>query len=354
MLGRRERSGSDTPERGSCEEQGAGLRAGAGAAAQGRPGLIWEALPWEPLLWAEGGDCSRCADPGAVQGLQGRVAGRGARVGAGLTVPPRDETGPSGGGETGETGHSAGAGCGEHRAAPTCLAAVAEDALRADAQVGPAGLLAPAAVPAGAGGAGVHLCGTSREWARAAGGSLGEGGEDSGQKGRGGEGRGPWGARGSGKPPHLWGPSRQRPCRAGPWGLGCTLSPSSLRYRERAVWGVTVRGPPAQRLPVSQWAPAKPAGHWQTKAPGRSLQEPPFLQGCAWHSSVSADTGHEAARPTQPYTARTALPGLVPPTPRLPCAAWGLSLTPAPIPAPRSPRPRILHPALHCPGFWGP
>lgn len=237
MLGGRERSGSDTPERGSCEEPGAGLRAGAGAAAQGRPGLIWEALPWEPLLWAEGGDCSRCADPGAVQGLQGRVAGRGARVGAGLTVPPRDETGPSGGGETGEAGHSAGAGCGEHRAAPTCLAAVAEDALRADAQVGPAGLLAPAAVPAGAGGAGVHLCGTSREWARAAGGSLGEGGEDSGQKGRGGEGRGPWGARGSGKPPHLWGPSRQRPCRAGPWGLGCTLSPSSLRCRERVCPG---------------------------------------------------------------------------------------------------------------------
>lgn len=27
------------------------------------------------------------------------------------------------------------------------------------------------------------------------------------------------------------------------------------------------------------------------KALGRSLQEPPFLQGCAWHSSVSAQTG---------------------------------------------------------------
>lgn len=40
--------------------------------------------------------------------------------------------------------------------------------------------------------------------------------------------------------------------------------------------------------PVSQWTPVKPSGHWQIKAPGRSLQEPPFLQGCAWHSSVSA------------------------------------------------------------------
>lgn len=53
-----------------------------------------------------------------------------------------------------------------------------------------------------------------------------------------------------------------------------------------------LRGPTqAQPLPVSQWTPVKPAGHWQTKAPGRSLQEPPFLQGCIWHSSVSAETG---------------------------------------------------------------
>lgn len=33
----------------------------------------------------------------------------------------------------------------------------------------------------------------------------------------------------------------------------------------------------------------KPGGHWQTKAPGRSLQAPPFLQGCAWHLSVSEE-----------------------------------------------------------------
>lgn len=53
--------------------------------------------------------------------------------------------------------------------------------------------------------------------------------------------------------------------------------------------------PQAQPLPVSQWTPTKPGGHWQTKAPGRSLQEPPFLQGCVRHSSVSAETGHVTA-----------------------------------------------------------
>lgn len=74
--------------------------------------------------------------------------------------------------------------------APTCLAVVAEEALRADAQVGPAAVLAPASVPAGAGVAGVHLWRTPREWARAARGCLGEGGEDSGKKGRGGDERG--------------------------------------------------------------------------------------------------------------------------------------------------------------------
>lgn len=48
--------------------------------------------------------------------------------------------------------------------------------------------------------------------------------------------------------------------------------------------------PPERTLPVSQWIPTKPSGHWQMKALGRSLQEPPFLHGCAWHSSVSAQT----------------------------------------------------------------
>lgn len=49
--------------------------------------------------------------------------------------------------------------------------------------------------------------------------------------------------------------------------------------------------PPERTLPVSQWIPTKPSGHWQMKALGRSLQEPPFLQGCARHSSVSVQTG---------------------------------------------------------------
>lgn len=80
----------------------------------------------------------------------------------------------------------------------------------------------------------------------------------------------------------------------------CSLSgPGSMLVENRAsrasrMWvrAQPLRGPTqAQRLPVSQWTPVKPAGHWQTKAPGRSLQEPPFLQGCAWHSSVSAETG---------------------------------------------------------------
>lgn len=70
-------------------------------------------------------------------------------------------------------------------ACPTCLTVVAEEALWAHAQVGPAAVLAPASMLAGAGVAGVHLWRTSRQWARAAGGSLGEGGEDSGKKGRG-------------------------------------------------------------------------------------------------------------------------------------------------------------------------
>lgn len=36
------------------------------------------------------------------------------------------------------------------------------------------------------------------------------------------------------------------------------------------------------------------------KAPGRSLQVPPFLHGCAWHSSVSAQTGTALTRTGPP------------------------------------------------------
>lgn len=67
---------------------------------------------------------------------------------------------------------------------PTCLAVVAEEALWADAQVGPTTVLTAASVLAGAGVAGVHLWRTPRESARAARGCLGEGGEDSGRKGK--------------------------------------------------------------------------------------------------------------------------------------------------------------------------
>lgn len=47
----------------------------------------------------------------------------------------------------------------------TCLTVVAEEALWADAQVGPAAILTPASVLAGAGVAGVHLWRTPREGA---------------------------------------------------------------------------------------------------------------------------------------------------------------------------------------------
>lgn len=83
-------------------------------------------------------------------------------------------------------GHGAGGwGCrGRGVASPTCLAVIAEEALWADTQVGPATVLAAASVLAGAGVAGIHLWRTPRESARAARGCLGEGGEDSGRKGR--------------------------------------------------------------------------------------------------------------------------------------------------------------------------
>lgn len=69
--------------------------------------------------------------------------------------------------------------------------------------------------------------------------------------------------------------------------------------RVSGAWRLWVRArrsgdPPQAALPVWHWAPVKPAGHWQTKAPGRSLQEPPFLHGCVWHSSVSAETGRSS------------------------------------------------------------
>ena len=139
-------------------------------------------------------------------------------------------------------------------------------------------------------------------------------------------------------------------------------------------------GPREQPLPVSQWAPVKAGGHWQTKAPGRSLQEPPFLQGCAWHSSVSeerdTDTRLHGPRPGAswasdcslacPHCPRSLSRPLLPSLPRL-CghlactgmreqASWGLppslarmqdwDLPPAPHPfsapgssPPLSPRP---------------
>ena len=78
-----------------------------------------------------------------------------------------------------------GRGCrGRGVASPTCLTVVAEEALWADAQVGPATVLTAASVLAGAGVAGIHLWRTPRESARAARGCLGEGGEDSGRTGR--------------------------------------------------------------------------------------------------------------------------------------------------------------------------
>lgn len=95
------------------------------------------------------------------------------------------ELGPSRGGMACGWTWSGWTGCrGRGVVSPTCLTVVAEEALWADAQVGPATVLTAASVLAGAGVAGIHLWRTPRESARAARGCLGEGGEDSGRKGR--------------------------------------------------------------------------------------------------------------------------------------------------------------------------
>lgn len=92
-------------------------------------------------------------------------------------------------------------------------------------------------------------------------------------------------------PPSFLPPSRSPQ----PWGFLSLGGLSSKRmapgFPSDLPAALVLWDPPERTLPVSQWVPTKPSGHWQMKAPGRSLQEPPFLQGCAWHSSVSAQTG---------------------------------------------------------------
>lgn len=109
----------------------------------------------------------------------------------------------------------------------TCLAVVPEEALWADAQVGPASVLTPASVLAGAGVTGIHLWRIPRESARAARGCLGEGGEDSGKKGRGTEERCQVG--GLGKPPSALG-------SLPPGGLSMGPSPFPLLSQRSRVW----------------------------------------------------------------------------------------------------------------------
>lgn len=183
---------------------------------------------------------------------------------------------------------------------PTCLTVVAEEALWTHAQVGPTTVLTPASVLAGAGGTGIHLWRTPKGLARAAGRDSGGGRRGQREDGIGGgkeqwpgEGNGaPVGRRGSQGPPAQF-PSSLQVTTA----LGVSLS-GWLVQQEMAPGfpsdlpaALVLWDPPERTLPVSQWVPTKPSGHWQMKALGRSLQEPPFLQGCAWHSSVSAQTG---------------------------------------------------------------
>lgn len=170
--------------------------------------------------------------PGAALSLAGAatagpVAGHGA--GGDVRSPGRVSTGGGGRQRKGPRRR-------EGRLGPTCLAVVAEEALWADTQVGPATVLAPASVLAGPGVAGVHLWRTPRESARAAGGCLGEGGEDSGKKGRGGRREAGRGRRAAGRapraegagdgplplagtrpspPPPPWGPSPRGPVQQG-------------------------------------------------------------------------------------------------------------------------------------------
>lgn len=106
------------------------------------------------------------------------VGGGGAQTPSWKAWPSRDSRGDGGACKEPEEE------CPDH--AHTCLTVVAEETLWADAQVGPATVLALSSVLAGAGVAGIHLWRTPKEWARAAKGCLGEGGEDSGKKGKGG------------------------------------------------------------------------------------------------------------------------------------------------------------------------
>lgn len=75
-------------------------------------------------------------------------------------------------------------GLGGGRGRCTCLTVVAEEALRADTQVGAPVVLAAAAVLAGAGVTGIHLWRTPRGSARAAGGCLGGEERTAGREGR--------------------------------------------------------------------------------------------------------------------------------------------------------------------------
>lgn len=147
--------------------------------------------------------------------------------------------------------------------APTCLTVVAKEALRADTQVGPPAGLTPAAVLAGAAATGVQLWRTPRGWARARGG-LGKGGEGSGKKGKE-TGRAGTGLAGNPQPPHT------------PWSVrGPSGTPARVQAAQARCWDW---GSLPSSLPVSHWAPVKWSGHWQTKAPGRALHDPPFLHG---------------------------------------------------------------------------
>lgn len=141
-------------------------------------------------------------------------------------------------------------------------------------------------------------------------------------------GKGPTPTPGPRSPPVLGPapPGRPPPCSSSP----------GIRVRVRA-WR---RDPQLQRLPVSQRTPVKPGGHWQTKAPRRPLQEPPFLQGCTRHASVSAETDtrlHDHPRQvcwrhTSPSLPAPHCPGF---SPRL--AVLGLALPPHPKLAPSHP-----------------
>lgn len=153
---------------------------------------------------------------------------------------------------------------------------------------------------AGAGGTGIHLWRTPKGLARAAGRDSGGGRRGQREEGIGG-GKEQWPGEGHGTPVGRrgsQGPSRpvsffpQGHHSLGGFSLGGLSSKRMVPgFPSDLPASLVPWDPPERTLPVSQWIPTKPSGHWQMKALGRSLQEPPFLQGCAWHSSVSAQTG---------------------------------------------------------------